>query len=106
MMVLMLGYVQLTKTGAEISRLKNQLNDLNGEHVQLVTTYERTFDLTTIKEVAEAAGMAKPTAGQIEYIDLSGDDSAVVYRTEAGDAIHELYATAQASLSGLWEYFR
>jgi hypothetical protein len=105
-MVLMLGYVQLTKTGAEISRLKNQLNDLNGEHVQLVTTYERTFDLTTIKEVAEAAGMAKPTAGQIEYIDLSGDDSAVVYRTEAGDTIHELYATAQASLAGLWEYFR
>ena len=105
-MVMMLGYVQLTKTGAEISRLKNQLNDLNGEHVQLVTTYERTFDLTTIKEVAEAAGMAKPTAGQIEYIDLSGDDSAVVYRTEAEDAIHELYATAQASLAGLWEYFR
>lgn len=105
-MMLMLGYVQLTKTGAEISRLKGQLNDLNSEHVQLVTTYERTFDLTTIKEVAEAAGMAKPTAGQIEYIDLSGDDSAVVYRTEAEDAIHELYATAQASLAGLWEYFR
>ena len=105
-MVLMLGYVQLTKTGTEISRLKGQLNDLNSEHVQLVTTYERTFDLTTIKEVAEAAGMAKPTAGQIEYIDLSGDDSAVVYRTEAEEAIHELYATAQASLAGLWEYFR
>ncbi len=105
-MVLMLGYVQLTKTGTEISRLKGQLNDLNSEHVQLVTTYERTFDMTTIKEVAEAAGMAKPTAGQIEYIDLSGDDSAVVYRTEAEDAIHELYATAQASLAGLWEYFR
>ena len=105
-MVLMLGYVQLTKTGTEISRLKNQLSDLNSEHVQLVTTYERTFDLTTIKEVAEAAGMAKPNAGQIEYIDLSGDDSAVVYRTEAGSALHELYTTAQASLSGLWEYFR
>ena len=78
-MVLMLGYVQLTKTGAEISHLKNQLNDLNGEHVQLVTTYERTFDLTTIKEVAEAAGMAKPTAGQILY---RGRDAETLNRAE------------------------
>lgn len=105
-MVMMLGYVQLTKTGTEISRLKGQLSELNGEHVQLLTAYERTFDLTTVKEVAEAAGMAKPTAGQIEYIDLSGADSAVVYRSETGGAIHNAVTTAQASLAELWEYFR
>lgn len=30
----------------------------------LLTAYERTFDLATVKAAAEAAGMSKPSSGQ------------------------------------------
>lgn len=38
--------------------------------MSLVMDYERTFDMAKIKEAAEAAGMKKPTAGQVEYVEL------------------------------------
>ena len=62
--VLLLGYVQLTAVGASISRLNNEITALETEHVALLTEYEKTFDLATIKATAEAAGMSKPTSGQ------------------------------------------
>lgn len=104
-MVLMLGFVQLTKVSTSVSQIKSELSTLNDEHVSLVTTYERTFDLATIKSVAEAAGMSKPSAGQIEYIDLSGADSAVVYRDTADTVLQGIYETAEAGVKSIWEYF-
>lgn len=105
-MALMLGFVQLTKVSTSVSEIKSELSALNDEHVSLVTTYERTFDLATIKSVAEEAGMSKPSAGQIEYIDLSGADSAVVYRDTADTVLQNLYTTAEAGVKSVWEYFR
>lgn len=104
-MVLMLGYVQLTKVSTSVSQIKNELNTLNDEHVSLLTAYERTFDLATIKRVAEEAGMSKPSPGQIEYIDLSGADSTVIYRADAGGVLHGIYSLAQSGVKSIWEYF-
>ena len=104
-MVLMLGYVQLTKVSTSVSQIKRELTELQDEHVSLLTTYERTFDLATIKEVAENAGMSKPSSGQIEYIDLSGADSTVVYRADVGGALHSVFSAVGSGVRELWEYF-
>lgn len=104
--VLMLGFAQLTRVSASVSSIKSQITDLEEEHVSLLTRYEKTFDLATIKEVAENAGMSKPTSGQIEYIDLSGGDTAVVYRSEGGNALHGVLSQVEAGVSSVWEFFQ
>ena len=76
-MVLLLGYVQLTAVSNNVS---------------------------TIKAAAEEAGMSKPSAGQIQYIDLSGADSAVVYGDEPGVVEKAASSLKEGALS-LWEYF-
>ena len=103
--VLMCGYVQLTTVAGHVSSLKNEIARLADENVTLTTEYERTFDLATIKAVAEENGMSKPTSGQIEYIDLGGQDTAVVY---AGASLAESKVAASLSDAAhwLWEYFR
>ena len=105
-MVLMLGYVQLTKVANHVSGIKNELSVLTDEHVDLLTQYEKAFDLATIKVVAENAGMSKPSAGQIEYIDLSGDDNVVIYRAEADGFWENVRSTTAATVDRLLEYFR
>ncbi|MBE6939556.1 MAG: hypothetical protein E7457_01875 [Ruminococcaceae bacterium] len=105
-MALLVGYVQLTEVSASVSELKGEINRLEVEHVALVTQYEQTFDMSTVKEMAEAAGMSKPTSGQIEYVDLSGGDSAVVYQADAGDTLERLGQKLADGIRALVEYFK
>ena len=104
--VLMLGYVQLTKVANHVSSIKNELTTLADEHVDLLTQYEKAFDLATIKEVAENAGMSKPSAGQIEYIDLSGSDNVVIYHAEASGFLQNVRSFASSAADRILEYFR
>ena len=105
-LVLMFGYVQLTKVSNRVSDIKSEISVLADEHVSLLTEYEKTFDLATVKSVAEAAGMSKPSAGQIEYIDLSGSDSVVIYRAEASGVLQDLRTATTAAVAKVCEYFR
>ena len=104
-MVLLLGYVQLTRVSNQVVTLKDQLTTLQEEHVALVTEYEKTFDLATIKAAAEEAGMSKPTSGQVQYIDLSGSDTAVVYGDEPG-VVEKAISSIKGGAQFIWEYFR
>ena len=104
-MVLLLGYVQLTMVSNQVVTLKDQLTTLQEEHVALVTEYEKTFDLATVKAAAEEAGMSKPTSGQIQYIDLSGSDTAVVYGDEPG-VVEKAISSIKGGAQFIWEYFR
>ena len=61
--VLLLGYVQLTAVGASISQMTNELSDLETEHVALLTEYEKTFDLATIKAVVNRDGVVEGGTG-------------------------------------------
>ena len=63
---LMIGYVQLTEASDAVTTIRNDLSEAQDAHVALVTKYEQTFDMTTVKERAEAAGMRKPSSGQNE----------------------------------------
>ena len=78
--LVLMSYIQLTALSAETVALKNQLKTLKAENVTLTAQYERMFDQNAVKEAAEAAGMSKPGASQIYYIDLSDGDNAVVYQ--------------------------
>ena len=66
--MLLMSYAQLTTISNQVVSQQKVLASLEEEHVKLVSKYERTFDLAAIKEAAESAGMAKPSASQIYYI--------------------------------------
>ena len=103
---LMLCYVKLTGISDNVSSIKREISALEEEHVALLTAYERTFDLATVKAAAEAAGMSKPSSGQIQYIDLSGTDSVEVYAAGGGAALHQLTGKVAELWSYVLEYFR
>lgn len=105
-MLLIMGYVQLTTISGNVAELKSELAALDDQHVSLLTKYEQTFDLATVKEAAEAAGMSKPTGAQIEYVDLSGADTAVVYQAGAGGLLSGVAERVEQGFAALVEYFR
>ena len=104
--VLVMGYVQLTTISGSVSEMKNELTQLNTEHVALLTRYEQTYDLASVKAAAEAAGMSKPSSGQITYIDLGSPDSATVYRSGADGFFSKIADTVDGWLQVAVEYFR
>lgn len=103
---LMLCYVKLTGISDNVSSIKREISALEDEHVALLTAYERTFDLATVKAAAEAAGMSKPSSGQIQYIDLSGADSVEVYAAGGAAALNGFTEKAESLWAYVLEYFR
>ena len=89
-----------------ISDLQEQASQLEDQRVSLVMDYERTFDMAKIKEAAEAAGMKKPTAGQVEYVELGGGSKAEVYQAESDSLLSQLTRSVKNSVGALVEYFR
>ena len=103
---LMLCYVKLTGISDNVSSIKREISALEEEHVALLTAYERTFDLATVKAAAGAAGMSKPSSGQIQYIDLSGADSVEVYAAGGAAALNGFTEKAESLWAYVLEYFR
>ena len=103
---LMLCYVKLTGISDNVSSIKREISALEEEHVALLTAYERTFDLATVKAAAEAAGMSKPSSGQIQYIDLSGADSVEVYAAGGAAALNGFTEKAESLWAYVLEFFR
>lgn len=102
---LMLCYVKLTGISDNVSSIKREISALEEEHVALLTAYERTFDLATVKAAAETAGMSKPSSGQIQYIDLSGADSVEVYAAGGAAALNGFTEKAESLWAYVLEYF-
>jgi hypothetical protein len=59
-----------------------------------------------VKEVAEAAGMTKPSSSQVYYVDLSDGDSAVVYRQEEPGVLSRLLTSLNHGVYAVLEYFK
>ena len=104
--VLLMGYVQLTEISTSVAEKKTEMDQLNTEHVALLTKYEQTFEMASVKEAAEAAGMSKPSAGQIEYVELGGPDQAVVYAAGSDGVLDKLFASVEGGVLSVVEYFR
>ena len=71
------SHVKLNEISGSIVDMKQEIKRLEAEQITLQTQYEQAFDLATVKEAAEAAGMRQPGEGQIYYINLPGEDQAV-----------------------------
>lgn len=102
---LLMSYIQLTAVAADTVALKKELAALETEHRTLTAEYEQMFDLTTVREAAEAAGMSKPSASQICYLDLTGGDSAVVYHKEETTVLSHVLTSMNQGVHAVVEYF-
>ncbi len=105
MVALLMGYIELTRLSTETVRLKTQLETLKSENVVLSAKHDRMFDLASVKEAAEAAGMSKPSTSQIGYLDLSGGDSVVIYPHEDPGVLNHLLLSARAGFDAVKEFF-
>lgn len=103
--VTLLCYVQLTGLSSDVVSLNKELARLQTENVILTAQYAQMFDLDTVKEAAESAGMAKPGSGQTYYMDLSGGDSAVVYQKKEARLLERLLASLNHGVYAVVEYF-
>ncbi len=97
---------QLTEISSQVVSVQKEISALEDEHVALLTRYEKTFDLTTIKEAAAAAGMAKPSASQVYYIDLSEPDSVVVYQQKSQNVLSRALTSLGNGVCAVVEYFK
>lgn len=103
--MMLMSYIQLTVISADTVALKSELAALDSEHVTLTAQYEQMFDIATVKEVAAAAGMAKPGTSQVCYLDLSGADSAVVYQYEDPSVLSHVLSSLHHGIYSVVEYF-
>lgn len=103
--LVLMNHIRLTELSSDMVELRQELEILEKENVILTTQYEQTFDLATVKAVAEAAGMAKPSTSQIYYVDVSGGDSAVVHRREEAGLLDGLMESLHHGVYAVVEYF-
>lgn len=103
--LVLLNNVALTRLSGDVAELKSQLSVLETEHVTLSTQYQRLYDLSSVKAAAEAAGMVKPRASQVYYVDLSGGDSAVVYQEASPGILSRALAMVTDGVGAVLEYF-
>ena len=104
--VLLMGFVQLTQISNSVTEMKTEMGQLSDERVTLLTRYEQTFEMAAIKEAAEGLGMSKPSAGQIEYVELGGPDKAVVYAAGKDGVLDKFFASVEDGVGAVVEYFR
>lgn len=103
--LVLMSYIQLTALSADMVSLQSELEELETENVSLTAQHEELFDLDTVKETAEAAGMSKPSSSQIYYVDLSDGDSAVVYQQEEPGILSRLLTSLNHGIYAVVEYF-
>ena len=104
--LMILCRAQLTEISSQVVSVQKEIAALEDERVALLTRYEKTFDLTTIKEAAAAAGMAKPSASQVYYIDLSEADSVVVYQQKSQNVLARALTSLGNGVCAVVEYFK
>ena len=92
MAALVLCYVELTAISDDVVAMQKQVSALQTEQVRLQAEYEQAFDLATVKEAAQEAGMHQPDDSQIYYIDLPGQDQAVSYGSEDTGVLSRFFA--------------
>lgn len=105
-LLVLMSYVQLTMLSADTVKLQSQLEELESENVALTAQYQRMFDMASVKEAAEAAGMTQPSESQIYYVDLPGEDQAVAYGGESTGVLERIFTSAGQGICAAVEYFQ
>ena len=104
--VLVLGYLRLTKASHEVTARQAQLQQVQEDNAALGVAYEKAFDQSSVKAAAQSAGMTKPTADQIEYIELGGANMAEICRPESTGPLAQAWNWVRNGVDAVVEYFR
>lgn len=104
-LLLLMNYVELTRLSTETVELQNQLEELETDNVDLTARYQRMFDMASVKEAAEAAGMSKPSSTQMSRLDLSAGDSAVAYQQKRPGLFRRILSSLHGGVYAVVEYF-
>ena len=104
-LLLLMNYVQLTRLSAETVKLQSQLAELETENTDLTARYQQMFDMASVKEAAEAAGMSKPSSTQMSRLDLSEGDSAVAYQHKEPGLFSRILSSLHGGVYAVVEYF-
>ena len=97
--------MRLTRLSSETVDLQTQLQELETENVNLTAQYQRMFDMASVKEAAEAAGMSKPSGTQMSRLDLSAGDSAVAYQQKEPGLLKRILSSLHGGVYAVVEYF-
>lgn len=104
--VLVLGYLRLTKASHEVTARQAQLQQVQEDNAALGVAYEKAFDQSSVKAAAQSAGMTKPTPDQIEYIELGGANMAEICRPESTGPLAQAWNWVRNGVDAVVEYFR
>ena len=104
-LLVLMNYVQLTRLSAETVKLQSQLQELETDNVDLTARYQRMFDMASVKEAAEAAGMSKPSSTQMSRLDLSAGASAVAYQQKKPGLFSRILSSLHGGVYAVVEYF-
>lgn len=104
--VLLAGYIRLNSASHVIAEKQAQLEQVQEDNVALGVAYEKAFDQAAVKAAAQAAGMARPSSDQIEYIELGGADLAEVCRPASDGLLARLWSGLCSGVDAVVEYFR
>ena len=104
-LLVLMNYVELTLLSSETVKLQTQLSELETEHTHLTAQYQQMFDMASVKEAAEAAGMGKPSGTQMDRLDLSEGDSAVAYQRKEPNLFQRILSSLHGGVYAVVEYF-
>lgn len=105
LLMTVLGYITLDRVSRDIVSLKSSVIELKQKNIDLTTKHELTFDLASVKTVAEAAGMSKPSSSQIYYLDLTSEDQIAVYAPRT-TLFNTMMTSVHSLIGNAKEYFR
>lgn len=104
--LLLLCYTQYTVVTDQVVSLRRELSNLETEHAALTAEYELVFDMERIQSTV-GGSMVRPSASQIEYIDLSEPDNVELYAGDGSAAgIIGILNGIKEMISDIIEYFR
>lgn len=104
--LLLFSYSQYTVVADQVVSLRQELDELQTENATLTAEYEKVFDMASI-QAAVGETMVRPSAGQIQYIDLSEPDSVELYGEESGGTgVMGVLEGIKDVVSDVIEYFR
>ena len=100
------SHIQLASVYADTVAAQNEIEELEEQHAKLQAEYETIFDVETLKEAAETAGLQEATSGQEVYMELTEPDNAVVYQSnEEQTGIKGYVQAVKSFFAGLGTYF-
>ena len=97
--------VRINAISSDIVSMKAEIRELEIAQIALQTEYEQSFDLASVKEAAEAAGMHQPSEGQIVYIDLPGEDQAISCLAPEEGPLARIFSAIGQHVFAVLEYF-